>query len=114
MKLELKHVTGYLPYGLKLYDIYRNTTYRTLMNCEILDYLTNSDNECIKPIPMNEYWLLRFGFVRNDWKSADGKIKDIDYFKEDTSCRVSLSYDCCKNGVHWFQNWYYFNEWKEL
>lgn len=50
MKLELKHLAGYLPYGLKLHDIYVNTTYKTLMNCEMLDYLINSDNECVKPI----------------------------------------------------------------
>jgi hypothetical protein len=50
MKLEIKHLSPYLPYGLKLYDTYTKSIYLNAVRGETLDYLTIGENDSVKPI----------------------------------------------------------------
>lgn len=50
MKLELKHLSPYLPHGLKLYDTYTKSIYLNAVRGETLDYLTIGENDSVKPI----------------------------------------------------------------
>ncbi len=70
--------------------------------------------EWYEPISLTEGILLKARFEKNEWESIDKKHKGVDYFMDEFSIRVSLSDDVCKKGVHYFQNWYFFETGKEL
>lgn len=89
MKLELKHLAPYLPYGLKLFGGIRQVEYE--MNFSILEYMINNDTLLIpilRPIsdltkeievngerfiPANIFWIEYGGgcqgVSKNKWKS---------------------------------------------
>lgn len=56
------------------------------------------------------------GFKREIKKYEQYQVKySYEYYYDTKNCiRVSLIDDCCKRGLHWFQNWYYFETVEEL
>jgi len=121
-------VTGFFVYLCEMTDVMKNLVNELRLGNLIKPIgnfphwnVTSKDFEYIENHPceyeeiqVTEEILLRFGFVKNEWESVDKINKGTDYFNEETCCRVSLDDDCCQKGVHWFQNWYYFNEGEEL
>lgn len=79
-----------------------------------LDYLLNNDfqpgNEAMMPIPLDESWLLRFGFVDGKWSDetqshelySDCKILFISDARD-----THYSFDAPCNFVHQLQNLYF-------
>ena len=64
--------------------------------------------EAIKPIPLTEEWLLKFGFKRFPW----GLVKDNLLFKDDLKCsylilQVGNGFEVKVKYVHELQNLYF-------
>jgi hypothetical protein len=80
MKLELKHITPYLPYGLKY-------QYQGVTNLEEIKKYN-------KTKPKDDFWNLRFDWETNKPKAIIGNrigvIKEIKFYKEYTTIHFGI------------------------
>jgi hypothetical protein len=73
------------------------------------------ESDLVKPIPLTEEWLLKFGFQRFPW----GLVKDGLLFKDDLKCsylilQVGNGFERKIHYVHEFQNLYFALTQREL
>lgn len=66
---------------------------------EHLEFLLNDsikDKSSIKPIPLTEEWLLRFGFKKNEPEISDGYFN---WWNKEKSVSVDVEYVLTDNGI---------------
>jgi hypothetical protein len=81
------------------------------LNCHVKHYNVNTSN--LKPIPLTEEWLLKFGFEKTEWDNFNSyrlMIGSNDYaiiLYSDGNCEVGDIITCKIEYVHQLQNLYF-------
>lgn len=114
METNELRIGNLLSFGKKYFPVYEIQEKCFYVLGEKGIELKNTTAE-LKPIQLNEEWLLKFGFKRFPW----GLVKDNLLFKDDLKCsylilQVGNGFEVKVKYVHEFQNLYFALTQREL